>query len=450
MADDEAVRQKELQHPDNKKFSGEGWQDLSQKKRHCTDVLCLLMIFGAWFTMTIIGLIVVGAIEDDRLRAGDPNRLLHAIDYDGRICGVDKGVKDRPNAYYMTSSAVVCVDDCPSSTNLNNFICFDERQQQANNDKDKAWEWVGSQECLFQTKTQEIINRCFPLPLDSNTSDWAKTEGGKYGLDTDTVPLEYTSSEAEGFLTSFFVTMWYLRGYIFGFGLGVSIFIAFVYLYLLRIPGLLSLVIWSILLAVFLLLLIGAFLLWDKANRWNDDENRTDTEVNLMYVVSYIVMAACALYLCLLVVMRKRINLAIGIVKEAARALAAMPIILALPLVQAVGLLIFLIPWTAYVIFLASSGDVKTHESETNPDVKYRTFEYDDNTKYAFLYMLFTYYWTSEFIIALGQLTIAGSFAGWYFTRQKSIMMNTTVIWVSLWFIRRFICITKLSLLCFM
>lgn len=63
------------------------------------------MIFAAWFTMTIIGLIVLGAIQDDRLKPGDPNRLIHAIDYDGRICGVDKGVKDRANAYYMTSSA---------------------------------------------------------------------------------------------------------------------------------------------------------------------------------------------------------------------------------------------------------------------------------------------------------------------------------------------------------
>jgi hypothetical protein len=39
MADD-AAKQKELQHPDNKKFSGEGWTGLRDKKRHCTDVLC--------------------------------------------------------------------------------------------------------------------------------------------------------------------------------------------------------------------------------------------------------------------------------------------------------------------------------------------------------------------------------------------------------------------------
>lgn len=50
MDDIEAKKQKDAEekksrddnHPDNKKFSGDGWQDLKQKKRHCTDVLCLV------------------------------------------------------------------------------------------------------------------------------------------------------------------------------------------------------------------------------------------------------------------------------------------------------------------------------------------------------------------------------------------------------------------------
>lgn len=283
-----------------------------------------------------------------------------------------------------------------------------------------------------------MLNRCFPLPLDDNSTAWAESEGGKYGL-ADNVPLEYTQSTAGGYMTSFLATVWYLRGYIFGFGLGISIAVAFIYLYALRIPGLLFIVIWAILIVILIFLALAAFLLREKAKDWDDDENRKNSEVNSMYAFSYIFMGACVLYICLLVVMRKRINLAIGIVKEAARALAAMPIIFFLPIVQATGLIIFLIPWTAYVIFLASSGDVKTYSSETDPDVKYRTFEYDTNTKYAFLYMLFTYFWTSEFIIALGQLAVAGSFAGWYFTREKSMMMNSTVVWVCLTYCESFI-----------
>ena len=35
----------------------------------------------------------------------------------------------------------------------------------------------------------------------------------------------------------------------------------------------------------------------------------------------------------------------------------------------------------------------------------YKTFKYGENTKYAGLYMLFTFFWTSQFITAIGQVS---------------------------------------------
>ena len=43
--------------------------------------------------------------------------------------------------------------------------------------------------------------------------------------------------------------------------------------------------------------------------------------------------------------------------------------------------------------------------------------------------MLFCWFWTSEFIIAMGQLTIALSLVAWYFTRDKGKIGNVTVYW---------------------
>ena len=63
----------------------------------------------------------------------------------------------------------------------------------------------------------------------------------------------------------------------------------------------------------------------------------------------------------------------------------------------------------------------------------YREFTYTTNTKYAFLYMIFCYFWTSEFILAFGQLVVALSFTGWYFVRDKSTVGNGTVYWVSIY-----------------
>ena len=49
------------------------------KHRHCTDVLCLLLLLGVWVVMTVIG--VYALLE------GDYRLVLYPLDYDGNICG---------------------------------------------------------------------------------------------------------------------------------------------------------------------------------------------------------------------------------------------------------------------------------------------------------------------------------------------------------------------------
>jgi len=51
--------------------------------------------------MTMVGLIVLGAINDPHLQSGNPVKLTHAVDYDGRVCGYSSGVKSSPYAYYL-------------------------------------------------------------------------------------------------------------------------------------------------------------------------------------------------------------------------------------------------------------------------------------------------------------------------------------------------------------
>ena len=54
--------------------------------------------------MTILGFIVTGVIESDKLDKGDPRLLTNGIDYQGRICGATSGVKSRKNTYYMATT----------------------------------------------------------------------------------------------------------------------------------------------------------------------------------------------------------------------------------------------------------------------------------------------------------------------------------------------------------
>ncbi|CAN0204599.1 unnamed protein product, partial [Ectocarpus fasciculatus] len=57
-----------------------------------------------------------------------------------------------------------------------------------------------------------------------------------------------------------------------------------------------------------------------------------------------------------------------------------------------------------------------------------KDFKYTDNIRYTALYFLFAYFWTSEFIVAMGQIVVAMAVASWYFSRDKSTIGSGTVL----------------------
>ena len=59
------------------------------------------------------------------------------------------------------------------------------------------------------------------------------------------------SEEEEGVMTAFYGDMWTARSWVLGFGFVISVFVAFFYSYFLRIPGVLFIMIWGCIAAVF-------------------------------------------------------------------------------------------------------------------------------------------------------------------------------------------------------
>ena len=275
------------------------------------------------------------------------------------------------------------------------------------------------------------LNRCIWVedtsPPNGTISQYA---GGYVDVSSVSIPTEYSDPNNDNVFTRAFGDLMELQEYIFGFGIGLSLFFAFLYLYFLRIPGVLFTMIWSLLISILVLLFVGSVMLWQLSVDWEDGDDRTKNEWMTMRVFAIIGVVLTVLYLCWLCVMRKRIMLALGIIKEAARALAAMPILVFMPIIQTLGIVIFLVPWTIYALYLASSGDVTT-ESETlnGNEVQYKVITYNMNIRYAFLFLLFCWFWASQLIVAFGELVSALSISCWYFTRDKKSEGNATVVW---------------------
>ena len=60
----------------------------------------------------------------------------------------------------------------------------------------------------------------------------------------------------------------------------VSVLVSFTYLYFIRIPGVLFLTIWSAIVSIGVLLIVGSALLWAQADQWAQDDERSDEEVS--------------------------------------------------------------------------------------------------------------------------------------------------------------------------
>ena len=215
-------------------------------------------------------------------------------------------------------------------------------------------------QCSVVYATDDAINYCLSSDATDLATDLAASalvDDGSVGNST----LGYNDSSKEWYEKAYGV-VFTARDYIFGFGIGGAILVGFVYTFLLRIPGVLALIIWGLLFAISFFLGLGALLCYNTSKRWGDDDERTKNQVDGMLYLSYFLGACCVLWLALICCIRKRIMLAIGIVKEAARAIAAMPVIVVFPIFQIFGLCVFLVPWFLYCLYLASSGEIKVRD----------------------------------------------------------------------------------------
>lgn len=85
----ESEEDEKPKHPDDTKLEGNADFSGPGAKRHCTDCLCLVLIIAMWFSMTCLGAVVMGVVEIDELPPGDPRKLTHGVDQNGKVCGVD-------------------------------------------------------------------------------------------------------------------------------------------------------------------------------------------------------------------------------------------------------------------------------------------------------------------------------------------------------------------------
>ncbi|XP_044528015.1 choline transporter-like protein 3 isoform X3 [Gracilinanus agilis] len=165
------------------------------------------------------------------------------------------------------------------------------------------------------------------------------------------------------------------------------------------------------------LLFVSGVLWWLYYDYINDLSIELDTErENMKCLLGFAIISTVitVVLLILIFVLRERIQLTVDLFQVTSKTISNTPFLLLQPLWTFIILIFFWVLWVAVLLSLGTAG---TAQVMTGGRVEYQLLS---GIRYMWWYHLIGLIWTSEFILACQQMTIAGAVVTCYFNRNKS------------------------------
>jgi len=424
--------------------------------RRCTDVVFTILIFAMWVALSIIGV--------RSYTKGDYKVMFYPMDYDGNVCGTsfgDVNMTEYPKIVYINNYlGGVCVNECPkieSLADINTFLTYNGVYQGENAtlsaDYVKVADYSDSEhtqvcnadDCpmdprssflsrgvnfgngfaYYAVDTFEVLHvRCI-----SNPNAIEKVKDEVYIPDTNVLSIRVLDDTADffGHLSGDIYTSNY---YIFVVGFCGALALGFIYAQLLRFRFILGTVVWSSILITVGIIFCSAVYALHSARKWENHAVQIyhDNTIWWTKAFAYALFSFGIIVVFLLAYLRKEIQLAMACVKEAARAIGSMSLMIFFPFLQCLATMVFFAIWSFYAVHLASLGEVVSKELPTDAVVTVRHYKWDESTKRTGWYLIFCFFWTLAFISAIGEIIIAMSISRWYFSKDKNRIGSLTFL----------------------
>jgi len=403
------------------------------QKRSCHDILFLLLFIAFWAGMFYVA--------RQALDNGDPDRLIYGWDYEGNVCGVNN--KERgfipPNKsqnfntskylYFMPASTDldkrgyidICVPQCPNATHFppnstDQVLC--------------PYNTTASLEppCYGTFKSRSLLHRCVPeINLGFNVT--AAEEAAIKALNL---------QQAADLSLKIFGTLVRSWKYIAVSAAG-ALLLSFIWLFLMsKFAGVL---VYLTILLVHAVVAILAYLVYhtmqdaDQAYSSIPPLLRLVSEEELIKALKVIFIALVVILAVIFLItlcMWQRIGIAIGIIKEASKAMVHIPTILLVP----VGVGACIIPLAVYWFYIGAYLGT-TGQPTYDADGKFQGYETSTFWIRMQLYHLFGGFWALNFLHAMSECVIAGAIASWYWVHDKKDVPACPVA-KSLWRVIRY------------
>ncbi|XP_059839680.1 choline transporter-like protein 5 isoform X4 [Hypanus sabinus] len=427
--------------------------------RHCTDVLCCVL-----FIVVILGYIALGVIAWVH---GDPKKVVYPTDSRGQFCGQKGSVNENKTILFYfnilkCASPVVltslqcptkqlCVEKCPNRfatyidiksffrVNSTYWEYYRQFCQPGFNDPWKAAVQVmRNEDCPSMIiPSRPFLRRCFP---DFTTKNGILTVANKTtfrdgrGKTRNVTDLRDAANKVNQIRHRSDRGINYVLD---AREVGMKIFEDYTNSWFWILIGLVITMIVS-LFFILLLRFTAGVLFWFVI-------------FGVIAVIGYVIVLCIleVIVILMLIFLRKRISIAIALLREGSKAIGYIMSTLFYPIITFLLLALCICYWAITAIFLSTSGEAVYKVMASHGQCKYanttcnpETFNTSNVTKlcpgaqcafafyggetvyhkYIFILQLcnlFVFLWLVNFAIALGQCTLAGAFASYYWAFRK-------------------------------
>ncbi|XP_069738525.1 choline transporter-like protein 2 isoform X2 [Phaenicophaeus curvirostris] len=454
--------------------------------RSCTDVLCCVLLL-----LAIVGYVVVGVVAWTH---GDPRKVIYPTDSRGQFCG-QQGTPNakKPFLFYFDivkcasplvllefqcPTTQICVSRCPdryltfltaSATGELDYyreFCVPGFQTS----QKPALEVLRDRECpATLIPSAPLARRCLPA---IQTEKGVIMVGNQTTYDDghqqqrNVTDLLEGAKKANVVLEARQLAMKIFEDYTVSWywiiiGLVIAMVTSLIFIVLLRFLA--GIMVWVMIVMVILVLGYGIFHCYLEYAKLQGEPGsdvslkdlgfQTDLRVYLhlrqTWLAFMIILSVVeVIVILLLIFLRKRILIAIALIKEASRAVGHIMASLLFPLCTFFLLSLCLAYWASTAVFLSTSNEAvyKVFNESACPfagqTCNPETFNTSNITKlcptaqclFAFyggetayhkylialqFFNLFMFFWLANFVLALGQVTLAGAFASYYWAFKK-------------------------------
>ncbi|XP_044804100.1 choline transporter-like protein 2 isoform X2 [Bubalus bubalis] len=453
--------------------------------RGCTDIICCVFLF-----LAIVGYVAVGIIAWTH---GDPRKVIYPTDSRGQFCG-QKGTKNenKPFLFYFNivkcasplvllefqcPTPQICVEKCPSryltylSAHASEDFEYYKQYCLPGFQKNKGVaEVLRDGDCpAVLIPSKPFAQRCFPavhahkgVLMVGNETTYEDGLGSRKNI----TELVEGAKKASGVLEARQLAMRIFEDYTVSWywiiiGLIIAMVLSLLFIILLRFLA--GIMVWVMIVMVILVLGYGILHCYMEYARLRGEAGsdvslvdlgfQTDFRVYLhlrqTWVAFMIILSIVEVIIILLLIfLRKRILIAIALIKEASRAVGYVMCSLLYPLVTFFLLCLCIAYWASTAIFLSTSNEAvykifnetscpvagKTCNPETFPSSNESRLCPGAHCQFAFyggestyhrallglqIFNVFMFFWLANFVLALGQVTLAGAFASYYWAMNK-------------------------------